>query len=120
MSAVIDKTLAKSLINDFQSLNTANGGPALLTPDGKPLKGFFVDRRCLDAILSDKNNVGVFVHFAKHPEHPGTSDNVITIILTGVEPNPAYTDAGDIAPFIGKHEPWDQVLPCPPYCVELC
>lgn len=120
MSAVIDRNFAKSLINDFQSLNTSSNGPALTAPNGEPLKGFYIDRRCLDAILSDKNNTGVFVHLAKHPQHPGTSDNTITLILTGVEPNPAFNDIDGVAPYVGKYEDWDQIMPCPPNCVELC
>ncbi len=92
----------------------------LLTPGGQPLNGFFIDRRCLDAILSDPNNVGVAVHFAKHPDHIGSTQNIITLILTGAEPNPEYPDVNGSAPYLGKYENWDQLLPCPPFCTELC
>ncbi|HVW95735.1 MAG TPA: hypothetical protein VHA56_07185 [Mucilaginibacter sp.] len=119
MSSVIDKTTALSLISDFQDLNSGTGGPALLTPDDQFLNGFFISRRCLDAILSDRDCIGVSVHFAKHPDFPGTSDNKITLILTGAEDNPDYGEVPGAAPYVGKYENWDQLLPCPPYCTEL-
>jgi len=120
MSAVIDKTTAQSLISAYQSQNSGTNGPALLTPDGQFLNGFFIDRRCLDAILSDKNNVGVSVHFAKHPDFPTGDDKKFTLILTGAEINPEYPDVPGAAPYVGRFENWDQLPPCPPYCTDLC
>src|ERR1700712_3757504 len=119
MSSVIDKTLAKNLISTYQAQNSATGGPALVTPDGQFLNGFFISRRCLDAILSDRNNVGVSVHFAKHPDLPNSPDNIFTLVLTGVEPNPDYPEVNGAAPYIGRYENWDLLLPCPPMCTEL-
>jgi len=119
MSSVIDKTLAQTLISAYQDQNSAPGGSALKTPDGQFLNGFFINRRCLDAILSDKNNVGVSVHIAMHPDFPDSSDNIFTLILTGAEPNPDYPEQDGAAPYIGKYENWDQLLPCPPMCTEL-
>lgn len=119
MSAVIDKTTAQSLISAYQSQNSGTNGPALLTPDGQFLNGFFIDRRSLDAILSDKNTIGISVHFAKHPDFPTSTDNKITLILTGAEINPAYPDDPAAAPYIGKYENWDLFGPCPPFCTEL-
>lgn len=119
MSSVIDKTLAKSLISDFQAQNSASGGPGLLTPDGQFLNGFFISRRCLDAILSDPNNIGVSVHFAKHPDHVASAQNIFTLILTGAEANPDYPEVNGAAPYVGRYEAWDQLMPCPPYCIDL-
>ena len=116
MSSVIDKTLAKSLINGYQTQNSAPGGPNLKTPDEKFLNGFFISRRSLDAILSDKANVGVSVHIAKHPDFAGSAENIFTLILTGAEPNPDYNEVNGAAPYLGKYEVWDQLMPCPPYC----
>jgi hypothetical protein len=119
MSSVIDKTLAKNLINTYQSQNSGTNGSALITPGGQFLNGFFINRRCLDAILSDNNCVGVSVHLAKHPDHIGSTDNIFTLILTGAEPNPDFPDVDGAAPYIGKYENWDQIMPCPPVCTEL-
>jgi len=119
MSSVIDKTLAKSLIASYQTQNSGTGGPALKTPDGQFLNGFFLTRRVLDAILSDKNYVGVSVHLAKHPDFPGSPDNIFTLVLTGAEINPDYPEVNGAAPYVGRYENWDLVLPCPPMCTEL-
>ncbi|MCR8561523.1 hypothetical protein KXD93_27965 [Mucilaginibacter sp. BJC16-A38] len=119
MSAVIDKTLAKNLISSYQTQNSATGGPALVTPDGHFLNGFFISRRCLDAILSDTNNIGVSVHFAKHPDHQTATENIFTLVLTGASPNPDYNEENGAAPYLGKYEAWDQLTPCPPYCTDL-
>lgn len=119
MSSVIDKTLAKSLISNYQTQNSGTGGPALVTPDGQFLNGFFISRRCLDAILSDNNCVGVSVHFAKHPDHIGSTDNIFTLVLTGAEPNPDYPEVNGATPYVGRYETWDQLTPCPPFCTDL-
>jgi len=119
MSSVIDKTLAKSLINNYQTQNSTPGGPALVTPDGQFLNGFFITRRCLEAILSDPNNVGLSIHLAKHPDHIGSTDNIFTLVLTGAEANPDYPEANGASPYVGRYETWDQIMPCPPFCTEL-
>jgi len=119
MASVIDKTTAQSLISGYQAQNSGTNGPALLTPDDQFLNGFFISRRCLDAILSDRNNVGVSVHFAKHPDFPSSTDNKFTLILTGAEINPDYPDVPGAAPYVGRYENWDQLSPCPPFCTEL-
>lgn len=119
MSTVIDKTLAKSLIAEYQAQNSAPGGPALTTPDGQFLKGYFIPRRVLDAILSDRETVGVSVHLAKHPEHQGAAENIFTLVLTGAQHNPDYEEGNGTAPFVGKYENWDQIGVCPPFCTDL-
>jgi len=119
MASVIDKDTAKALIAGYQSQNSGSNGPALLTPDGQFLKGFFISRRCLDAILSDKNNIGVSVFFSKHPDFPTSTDNKFTLVLSGSEINPDYPDDPTAAPYVARYEAWDQIAPCPPMCTEL-
>jgi hypothetical protein len=119
MSTVIDKTLAKNLISSYQTQNSAVGGPALLTPDGQFLNGFFISRRSLDAILSTPSNIGVSVHFAKHPDHANATENIFTLMLTGAEANPDYPEVNGATPYVGRYEVWDQIMPCPPSCTDL-
>jgi hypothetical protein len=119
MSAVIDKPTAKVLIAAYQTQNSGTGGPALKTPEGEFLNGFFITRRVLDAILSDKNTIGVSVHFAKHPDFPTSTDNIFTLVLAGAEPNPEYPEVNGAAPYVGRYETWDQIGPCPPFCTCL-
>lgn len=119
MSSVIDKPTAKDLIAAYQTRNSGAGGPALKTPDDQFLNGFFITRRVLDAILSDKNTIGVSVHLAKHPDFPTPTDNVFTLILAGAEINPDYPEVNGAAPYVGRYETWDQIGPCPPYCTCL-
>lgn len=119
MSSIIDRTLAKTLISGFQTQNAATGGPGLITPDGIPLNGYFVDRACLESILSNPDIVGVSVYIAKHPDYTDPSEKIFTLILSGAEPNPDYTETNGRAPYISKSGDWDQLVPCPPHCTEL-
>ena len=120
MSTVIDKPTAKNLIAAYQAQNSGTGGPALKTPEGAFLNGFFIPRRVLDAILSDRDTIGVSVHFAKHPDLPNSADNIFTLVLAGAEINPDYPEVNGAAPYVARYETWDQIGPCPPYCTDLC
>ena len=116
MASTIDPTLAKSLIMEYQTQNTSAGGPALKTPDGSFIKGFFIDRKILEDILnSDSTIAGVSVHLAKEPSAVGQPDNIFTILLAGAAENtsggqPPYVRVGD---FCGTPPP------CPPWCTDL-
>lgn len=112
MASPIDPTLAKSLIKEYQDQNTAAGGPALKTPEGSFLNGFFIDRKSLEDIL--KNNpdaTGISVHLAKDPVATGKSDNIFTIFFAGASgAQPPFEKSGDI---------YGGPPPCPPYCTNL-
>ena len=116
MASIIDPTLAKSLIKEFQQQNAAAGGPALLTPDGQFLNGFFIDRQSLEAILSNPNVVGVSVNLAKHPDFAGKPDHVFTIAIVGAEPN---TAPNATTPYVRSGDLYDLMPPCPPFCTSL-
>lgn len=115
MASSIDPTLAKNLIKEYQTQNASDGGPALKTPDGSFLNGFFIDRQTLEDILnSDPTIAGVSVHLAKDPSAVGQPDNIFTILLAGAAENtagqPPYVRVGD---FCGGPPP------CPPWCTDL-
>jgi hypothetical protein len=117
MSSLIDPTLAKSLIKEFQQQNSSADGPGLKTPDGPFLNGFFIDRKSLESILnSNPDIVGISVHLAKHPDFSGKPDNVFTILLNGAEPNPKPDSKTPYVRSGGIHKP---PPPCPPWCCEL-
>jgi len=116
MASIIDPTLAKSLIKEFQQQNASVNGPAIKTPDGHYLNGFFIDRESLEIILKNSNVVGISVSFAKHPDFQGAKDNIFTIALTGAEPN---NDPNLDTPYVSNGDIFDFMPPCPPYCTTL-
>ncbi len=116
MASKIDLALAKSLIKEFQLQNASANGPALKTPDGPFLNGFFIDRESLDAILSNPKVVGLSVNFAKHPDFVGAKDNVFTLILAGAEPNTAPDSA---TPYVNNGDIYSDTPWCPPFCINL-
>jgi hypothetical protein len=111
MASPIDPTTARSLISEYQTQNSASGGPALKTPDGSFLKGFFIDRSSLDTILSNPDVTGVSVHLAKEPASQGSSDNIFTILFAGATgTEPPFDRDGDI---------YGAPPPCPPWCMDI-
>ena|ERR1700733_11966786 len=112
MASTIDPQSAKSLMKEYQQQNAAAGGPALKTPDGSFLNGFFIDRESLERILKNPKAVGVSIHLAKHPNFKGSKENHITILYAAAEPN-ATTGA---APYVNNGEICGDPPPCPPYC----
>jgi hypothetical protein len=116
MASIIDPTLAKSLIKEFHQHNSSETGPALKTPDGQFLKGFFIDRKSLESILSNPKVAGVSVHLAKHPDFAGKPDHVFTMAIAGAEPNSAPNAA---TPYVSSGDVYDFMPPCPPYCTSL-
>jgi hypothetical protein len=113
MASQIDKEQAKSLMQEFRTQNQSKGEHALLTPDGQHIHGYFLDRESLENILSDKNNAGIHVYFAKHPDFAGEPDNVNTLLYTGSEPNP---DPKVKAQYLSKGPVFVSSPPCPPVC----
>lgn len=59
----IDTALAKKLIQEYQKENNASPYQ-LQTYEGKPLKGYFIDRAALDTILKDKSQSGISIYLA--------------------------------------------------------
>jgi len=119
MASIIDKTLAKMLIASYREQNSEVDGTRLLTPDGKFLNGFFIDRHSLDSILSNADVVGISLNFARHPEFAEDTERVFTLVFSGAEHNPDYKKGSGIPPYIIKDHVWDQVEPCPPVCANI-
>lgn len=113
MVSTIDAASAESLINDYQSQNSTAGGTGLITPDGKPLKGFFIDRETLEHILHHHHGAaGVGFYFARDPNFVGDPANHFTVVFCGAKQNnnpgqEPYEKVGDI---------YCAPPPCPPYC----
>jgi hypothetical protein len=116
MATIIDPALAKALIQEFRDQNQASAENGWKTPQGLFLNGFFINRECLEAILSDKDNVGIHAHFAKHPDFTGKPDSVHTLTVTGAKPN---TAPGALTPYVNSGDTYDLIPPCPPYCGSL-
>ena len=117
MASIIDPQLATSLIQEYQTQNSTAAGPAIMTPDGKYLNGFFIDRQSLEAILtSNPQIVGISLNLAKHPDFIGSKENIFTIVFAGAEPNNAQNP---VTPYISSGDIYDFVQPCPPYCSNL-
>jgi hypothetical protein len=116
MASKIDLALAKSLIKEFQQQNSAEGGPALKTPDGSLINGFFIDRQSLDTILSDPKIVGISLNHAKHPDFTGKPGNIFTLVFAGAVPN---TEPDATTPYRSSGDIFDFMQPCPPVCSTL-
>jgi len=116
MASIIDPESAKSLISEYQQQNAASGGPAIKTPEGHLLNGYFLDRESLEKILSNPKVAGVSLHLAKHPDFKGAQSNHFTMLLAGAEPN---TAADATMPFVSTSDIYGPVPPCPPRCTAL-
>jgi hypothetical protein len=116
MATIIDPESAKSLIKEYQQQNAAAGGPAIKTPEGHLLNGYFLDRESLETILSNPKVAGVSLHLAKHPASTGSAENHFTMFYAGAEPN---TAANPTTPFVRAGDIYDGPPPCPPMCSNL-
>jgi hypothetical protein len=115
MASTIDPESAKSLIQEYQQQNSAPGGPAIKTHEGHLLSGFFLDRQSLESILSNPNAVGVSLHFAKHPDFKGSSDNHFTMLYSAAEPN---VESNATTPYVNTGIIYSGP-PCPPLCCTI-
>jgi hypothetical protein len=116
MASIIDREQAKSLIQEFRNQNKASAEHAWKTPDGQHLHGFFIDRESLENLLSNKENAGIHVYLAKHPDFAGKADKVHTIALVGAQPN---TAEGASTPYVNDGDVLDMTPPCPPFCGSI-
>jgi hypothetical protein len=116
MASTIDAESAKSLISEYQQQNAASGGPAIKTPDGHLLNGYFLDRESLDKILSNPKVAGVSLHLAKHSDFKGSQSHHFTVLYAGAEPN---TAANPVTPYINTGEIYKDPPPCPTNCNTL-
>lgn len=116
MASKIDRQAAKNLINEFRDQNTASGEHALKTPEGHHLHGFFIDRETMENILADKENAGMHVLLAKHPDFAGKDDKVHTVLVTGSKPD---TAPGATTPYISEGEICGETPICPPICTTI-
>lgn len=112
MASKIDPQVAQNLIKEFRDQNKTAGEHALKTPEGQHLHGFFVDRDTMEKILADKDNAGMHVLLAKHPDFTGKADKVHTAMVTGSKPN---ATPGAATPFESHGEVYSTPL-CPPIC----
>ena len=113
MTKIIDRESAKNLIDEYRQQNAADGGPALKTPAGQNLNGFFIDRQSLETILSNPKAMGLSLHLAKHPDFAGAPGNYFTAFLAGAEPN---TAANATTPYVNTGDIYGNLPPCPPDC----
>ena len=113
MASKIDPKVAQNLIKEFRDQNKSSGEHALKTPEGQHLHGFFVDRETMENILADKDNAGMHVLLAKHPDFTGKDDKVHTALVMGSKPN---TAPGAAAPFVSHGETFGPTPVCPPVC----
>ena len=90
MASKIDPKVAQNLIKEFRDQNKSSSEHALKTPEGQHLHGFFVDRETMENILADKDNAGMHVLLAKHPDFTGKDDKVHTALVMGSKPNTAH------------------------------
>jgi hypothetical protein len=116
MASKIDPQVAQSLIKEFRDQNKGAGEHALKTPEGQHLNGFFVDRDTMEKILADKDNAGMHVLLAKHPDFTDKADNVHTALVTGSKPN---TAPGAATQFVSHGEIYGDVPVCPPVCTKI-
>ncbi|MBS1531739.1 MAG: hypothetical protein JSU01_15640 [Bacteroidetes bacterium] len=112
MASKIDRDHAQSLINEFRTQNKAAGEHAWKTYEGQHLNGFFINRECLENLLKDKENAGIHVYLAKHPDFTGKPDKVHTLAVVGAKPSPA----GATAPYTNDGDVYEMIPPCPPWC----
>ena len=81
MATIIDRETAKKLIAEYKEQNTAASGPALKTPDGKNLEGFFLDIETLQTILGNPDCDGIHIMLAKDPNFIGSKENIFNILI---------------------------------------
>jgi hypothetical protein len=115
MASIIDPEKAKSLIKEYQQQNSASGGPAIKTPEGHFLNGYFLDRSTLETILSNPKAVGISLHLAKHPDFTGSDSNHFTLLYAGAELNEA---ANPVTPYLNAKDIYGDPPPCPPHCAS--
>jgi hypothetical protein len=113
MASPIDPALAKSLIKEFRDQNKASGEHALKAPEGSHLHGFFIDRETMEKVLADKDNAGMHVLLAKHPDFAGKDEKVNTILVTGSKLN---TAPGAVTPYVSDGTVYCDYPICPPIC----
>jgi hypothetical protein len=115
-TTIIDPASAKGLIAEYQQNNENAGEKTILTPDGVPLNGFFLDRKSLESLLSDPDVEGVSLHLAKHPDFSGSEKHHFTALYTGAVPDTAENAT---TPFVSKGLIFNTMPPCPPSCVKI-
>lgn len=116
MASIIDPESAKSLIKEYQQQNASDGGPALKTPEGQNLTGYFIDRQSLETMLSNPNVTGVSLHLAKHPDFKGSQSHHFTMLAAGAEPN---TAANATTPLVNSGDVYGNFPYCPPWCATV-
>jgi hypothetical protein len=119
MASIIDRTLAKSLIKEYQNQNAAQGGPCLVTPTEDFLSGYYIDRQSLEAILKNPAFTGLSVYLAKHPNYVGSKENCFTIVFAGAQPNVNFTAGGDVPPYTNPDDLYEYLDNCPPACGDV-
>jgi hypothetical protein len=115
MASIIDRGQAQSLIHEFRNQNKASAEHAWKTPDGQHLHGFFINRECLEHLLNDKENTGIHVYLAKHPDFTGKPDKVHTLAVVGAKPSAA----GAATPLVNDGDVFEMLPPCPPICGSM-
>ena len=117
MATIISLAQAQSLTQEYQKQNASATGPGLITPTGKFLNGYFVDRQSLETLLSNPDVVGVSFELAKDPAFVGMPENVFTLVYAGArintDPSPQAT------PYVNTGDIYSGTPPCPSFCITL-
>lgn len=116
MAIIIDLHLAKTLVKEFQHKNSSPAGPAIITPDNRFLKGFFLDRESLELLLSNPEVKGINVQLAQHPDFIASAQNQFTLVYCAAQEN--VDDIGN-EPYINNGDIYCGPPPCPPFCTRL-
>jgi hypothetical protein len=115
LSQVFPRAKAIQNITDFQTLNQAAGTSGIQGTSGA-FNGFYIDAPSLNAILADKSLTGISFYLGKHPDHPGTTDKILSVYFTGAKTNPNAPPQFDNPT---TSDVYEYVLPCPPACGNL-
>lgn len=120
MSSIIDPTTAKDLIKEYQAKNSTAGGPALITPNGEFLQGYFLDRSSIENVFSDPDITGLSLYLAVAPGYSGSGGNIFTVVFVGAVPNPDWVEGSATEKtYLSKGDIYDFNEFCPPRCTDL-
>lgn len=117
-SRVIPEEEAKKLIESFRKENAGNSIP-MQTVGGENLNGFYIERKHIDTILSDKSNSGISFYFAKHPHAQNNRKSTYTLIYIAAKKISSKAADKQTDTIINNGPAYDYIDPCPKACGSL-